>query len=512
MIRNTKKHTLAPALGLVIAASGPGFAGENDTGGGLGSALGAGAASGLFGDAAAGNALPSGWEVTGAAGLSLAQGNADSLAYSVQALATYEGEHWEGLLGGDYFYSENNGDTSTDSLRIFGQGQRLLTDRLYLGLAASYLNDNVADIDYRVDVAAILGYHVIKTDRTKLSFEVGPGYAWEDQGGETDNFATVRFAQRFEHQLSGRSKVWQSLIVTPEVGDFNNFNAIAEVGIDTLLSDSWSLRTSVRYLYDNTPALGSNSDDLTLTVGLAYALGGIPEPAAAAGRATLAPDAAAPDVAAMGWTTTASLGVSAAQGNSDTLQVSAGYDTAYRTATDEIFFNGLYSFGESDGDKSTDALQLGARYNRLLTDRFYVGGGVDYLRDDIANLDYRVTAVAYAGYYVIKNDQISLSFEGGPGNTWEQSDGESDSYFTLRAAERFSWVLGKRVTFKQDAILDLDPADFDNYLVTVGAYLDTKITDSLTWRLAGTYIYDNQPQGDLEDYDATLTSGIAVKF
>ena len=512
MKQTIKRQKLVPALGLVMAVSSPSFAGENDSDGGLSGGASGAAGSGLFGGVAAGDAIPSGWEVTGAAGLSLAQGNADSLAYSVQVLATYEGEHWEGLVGGDYFYSENEGDTSTDSLRIFGQGQRLLTDRLYLGLAASYLQDNVADIDYRIDVAAILGYHVIKTNRTKLSFEVGPGYAWEDQGGNTDNFATVRFAERFEHQLSGRSKVWQSAIVTPQIDDFNNFNLIAEVGIDTLLSDNWSLRTSVRYLYDNTPAAGSNSDDVTLTVGLAYALGGIPEPAAAAGRSTLAPDAAAPEVAAMGWTTTAALGVSSAQGNSDTLQASVSYDSAYRTATDEVFFNGLYSFGESDGDKSTDALRVGARYNRLLTERFFVGAGVDYLRDDIADLDYRVTAAAVAGYYVIKNDEMSLSFEGGPGNTWEESAGEQDTYFTLRAAERFSWVLGKRVTFKQDAILDLDPADFDNYLVTVGAYLDTKITDSLTWRLAGTYIYDNQPSEGLEDYDATLTSGIAVKF
>ena len=495
---------------MMVAVTGTSFAGENDFSGG--GALGAAGGSGLFGDVTGGNALASGWEVTGAAGLSLAQGNADSLAYSVQVLATYEGENWEGLIGGDYFYAENDGETSTDSLRIFGQAQRLLTDRLYLGLAGSYLRDDVADLDYRYDVAAILGYHVIKNDRATLSFEVGPGYAFEKQGGETDNFATIRFAERFDYQISKRSKFWQSAVVTPQIDDFNNFNLIAEAGIDTLLSDNWSLRTSVRYLYDNTPAEGSNSDDLTLTVGLAYALGGIPEPDAPAGRATLAPEAEAPAAAAMGWTTTAALGVSTAQGNSDNLQASLAYDTAYRSATNEWFLTGLYTFGESDGDKSADALQISSRYNRLLSERFYVGGGVDYLRDDIAELDYRVTAIAYAGYYVIKNDQVSLSFEGGPGNTWEESNGEQNSYFTLRAAERFSWVLSDRVTFKQNAILDLDPADFDNYLLTVGAYLDTQITDSLSWRLGGTYIYDNQPNGDLENYDATLTSGIAVKF
>ena len=467
--------------------------------------------SGLLGGAAAGNTDASGWEVTGATGLSLAKGNADSVAYSLQALATYEGQFWEGLVGGDYFYSENEGVTSTDSLRIFGQGQRLLTERLYLGLAGSYLQDDAADLDYRFDVAGVLGYHLIKTETTTLSFEGGPAFAWEEQGDISDEFVTLRFAERFEHQLSSRSKLWQSVILTPQVDNFENFNLIAEAGIDTLLTDKWSLRTSIRYLYDNTPSAGRKSEDVALIMGLAYSLGGFPEPEKA-GRTTLKADRAAPSVDAKGWTTTASLGLSLAQGNSDNLQVSVGYDSVYRTEADEFFLNGLYSFGQDDGDTSADALRLGTRYNRLLNDHLYAGVGVDYLRDDVADLGYRVSATAVAGYYVIKLDEMSLAFEVGPGYTWEESAGVEDTYLSLRAAERFSWVLGSRVTFKQDAVVDFDPSNSENYLLTVGAYLDTDITDSLSWRLAGTYIYDNEPADGLDSSDTTLTSGIAVKF
>ena len=414
-------------------------------------------------------------------------------------------------MGADYFFAENDGETSTNSLRIFGQAQRLLTERFYIGAAASFLNDDVADINYRVDVASIFGYHLIKNDRTTLSFEAGPGYAFEDQGGVTDNFATLRVGERFEHQLSGRSKLWQSAFVTPQIDDFNNYFLIAEVGIDTLLSDNWSVRTSVRYLFDNTPAEGRESEDLTLTMGLAYALGGFPE-AAAAGRATLKADRAPASVAPLGWVTTASLGINVAQGNADNITVSLGFDSAYRTATDEFFFNALYAFGETDGERAADALRLGSRYNRLLSDRFYVGGQLDGLRDEVAELEYRIMATAIAGYYVVKNDKMTLAFEAGPGVTFEQSGGEQDSYLSLRAAERFSWAIGARTSFNQAAVIDLDPSDFDNYILTVTAALDTDITDAITWRLAANYVYDNQPVGDLENADTTLTSGIAVKF
>lgn len=524
-MKNTSK-TLALGAGMVgLSLSGSLSAGESYSSGAsqdgnfldgargvLSSAGGAAGsvANGVLG-AAGGFGIPEGWEVTGAAGLSLAQGNAESLSYSLQGLATYEGEVWEALVGADYFFAENEGETATDTLRIFGQGQRLIGERFYLGLAGSYLRDELSDLDYRFDVAGVLGYYVVKSDRTKLAFEVGPGYGWTSQGDETENFATVRFAQRFEHQLSKRSKIWQSALITPSLEEFSDYLLVAEAGLDVLLTSQWSWRTSARYVYDSTPADGRKRGDLALLMGLAYALGGFPEPAEE-GRATLKPDRAAPEVAALGWTTSAALGISLAQGNAENLSVTASYDTAYRTKTDEWFFNGAYTFGETDGEKAADALRIGSRYNRLFTDRLFGSIGGDFLRDEIAEVDYRFTVAPTLGYYVVKAPTASLSFEAGPSFVWEKVAGVSDDFFAVRAAQRFDWTLNPRMTFKQAAILDLDPGDSENYLVTASAYLDTDITDNLSWRLAGTYIYDNQPAADLEKSDVTLTSGVAVKF
>lgn len=451
------------------------------------------------------------WDVTAAANMALAQGNSDSMAYSLQGLATYQGEVWEGLVGADYLYSESNGVAATNSLRIFGQGQRLLTERLYLGLAASYYSDELADVDYRVDLAGVLGYHVINTDRTKLSFEVGPGYAWEQQGGLSEGFTTIRFGQRFEHQLSSRSKIWQNAVFTPKMEDFGDYFLTVDAGIDTLLSENWAVRTSLRYLFDSTPTAGKGQDDLALLFGLSYSLGGFPEPEEEA-RRTLKPDRAAAEEPAMGWVTTAALGLSLAKGNSDSLQASLAYDTAFRSSSNEFFLNAAYSYGQVDGTTASDALAASIRYNRLLTDRFYVGGGVGYLRDDIAQVSYRLTPNALLGYYLIKNDRMTLAVEGGPAYVFEDVAGIEDNYFALRAAQRFTWNIGPRLTFNQSLVADADPNDFDNTLYTLSAYLDADITSNLSWRLAGTYVYDNQPGAGLEKEDLTLTSGIAVQF
>lgn len=452
------------------------------------------------------------WEITTAASVALAQGNADALNYALQGLATYEGERYEGLIGADYLYAENDGNATADSLRIFAQGQRLLSDRLYLGLAGSYFSDNQSDLDLRFDIAAVLGYHLIKTEKTKLSFEFGPGYAWEDQGGNSENFATVRFGERFEYQLNQRSKIWQSAVITPQVEDFGDYFLTLDAGIDIRLSEQWGIRTSLRYLYDSTPAAGQEEDDISLLFGLSYALGGLSDDSEEAARESLFPGEEISAEPLMGWTTTAALGLSLAKGNSDTLQANLSYDSAYRADENELFLNGSYTFGEDDGSTSADALRAAAQYNRLLSSRVFVGASASYLRDDLADVDYRLTPAATLGYYLIKNEDLALSLEGGPALVIEEVGSEQDTYFALRGAQRLTWNLGPRLSFNQALVIDAEAGEFENSLLTFSASLDAKFTQNLAWRLAATYIYDNVPAVGLEEDDLTLTSGIAYKF
>ncbi len=450
-------------------------------------------------------------EITGAANLGLAQGNADSLTYALQILGTYAEGNNEGYVGADLIYSENNGTATTNSFRLYGQWNRLLTDRLYAGGFGSYLTDNIADLNYRFDTGLTLGYHLIKNDQSTLSFEVGPGYSWEDQGGFSDNYLSLRFAQRFEHQLSANSKLWQSAIFTPEVDDFDNYLLVAEAGIDTLLSSQWSLRTSVRFQYDNTPAAGRGEDDLTLLTGLSYSLGGFPDPADP-GRMTLKPDAAGPEAIQTGWSTTGSIGLALAKGNSDSIAVSAALDSAYRQERNETFLSAAYTFSENNGNTSADSVRASIQHNQLLTGKFFAGANIGYLRDEIADVSYRLTPAITAGYYLIKNDSMTLSLEAGPGFTFEEIGGISDDFFSIYAAQKFTWELNDRMTLNQSIVGTFDPSNSNNYFLVANAFLDTDITSNLAWRLAASYVYDNTPATGFQEDDTTLTTGITVKF
>lgn len=451
------------------------------------------------------------WEVTGAASLGMAKGNADNLTYSFQLLGTYQKDDNEGHLGADLFYSEDNGTATTNSFRIFGQYNRLLNDRVYLGTFGTFFTDDIADLDYRIDSGFTLGYYFIKNDTTKLSFEVGPGYTWEEQGGVGANYLSLRFAQRFEHNLSNRSKLWQSVILTPEASDFDNSLLIAEAGIDILLTKQWSLRNSVRYQFDNTPAAGRVEDDLLLLTGLSYSLGGFPEPAED-GRMTLKPAAAEPEAIQMGWSTTAGLTLSLAEGNSDNLFVGLTADSAYRTTAHETFLAANYSYSENGGATSADSLRASAQHNRFIGDQFFLGAGVGYFRDDVADVGYRITPTTSAGYYLIKNDETTFSIEAGPSFTFEEVGGVSDNFFSITAAQRFTWEMSDRMTLSQNLGVILDPSESDNYILTANAFLDTDITANIAWRVAASWTYDNTPAVGRQKDDSTFTTGLAVKF
>ena len=214
------------------------------------------------------------WEITGAASIGLAKGNAKSNSYGLQALATYNKDQNEGHLGADFFYSENNGAATTNSLRIYSQYNHLISNHWFIGSFGSFLNNEIADLEYRFDAGVTLGYYFFKNDNTKLSLETGPGQTWEKQDRLSNDYFSLRLAQKFEHKFNKELKIWQSTILTPKASDFDNILFIAEAGIQILLTEDWSLRTALRYQYDNTPASGQDKSDILLLTGLSYSLGG----------------------------------------------------------------------------------------------------------------------------------------------------------------------------------------------------------------------------------------------
>ena len=455
------------------------------------------------------------WENTAAAGISLAKGNSDNLSYNLHLLSSYELDNTEAKLGADWHYAENNDVKNTDYFKAYGEYRQLLNKRAYLGTNTSYLVDDITDIDYRIDLGVVAGYYLLKDKDQKLSFETGPGYVWQDQADITDEYLTLRFTRRYEQQLAEHSKIWFSSIFTPAADDFSDYLLSAEAGIDTAINDHWAVRTAIRYQHDSSPAPDRQSSDTLLTIGLRYALGAYPEKDTLTGKIPAPSDSASqsgPEAIQDGWSNTAALTLSMADGNSDNLNTTASYDAALRREVGEFFFTGTYSYAEADSTASADSLITRTQFNKLLTDKSYLGASVGYLRDDISDIDYRITPALTLGHYFIKEDHLTLSFEVGPGYTFEKVDAITDDYFSIVAGEKLVWEINKRISLKQSLTGHINPSETDDYNLIADLSLDTDLTKHLAWRVAASWSFDNTPASDSDKDDIPLSSGITVKF
>jgi len=230
------------------------------------------------------------------------------------------------------------------------------------------------------------------------------------------------------------------------------------------------------------------------------------------------PAAAPPPPETLGWVTTAAAGVTLTRGNSDTSLATLSLDTKRKWESDEVLLGVSGGYGESTvkgvNTKNTEFLQGFGQYNRLFTERFYGGLRLDGQYDDIAGIDYRFKVSPMAGYYLIKNDKLSLAAEAGPSLIEEHLKGEkSDGYWAARAAERGEYKL-TATTRLWESLEYLPKVDdwANNYLLNFEAGIDTAITTHWSLRVVFQDQYANEPAKGREKNDLRLIAGTAYKF
>ncbi len=214
---------------------------------------------------------PSAWETTAALGFTLTQGNSDTVLATLNVLGLKKWELNELSAGFNGSYGEAEGVQNNGLARGGIQYNRLIGDgtSYYYG-KVDLLNDAIADVNYRLSVSPGYGYYFRNDDKMTLSAEVGPGYILERVSSINDDYLTLRVGEKFEYKISDRARVWQSLEYLPQVDDFENFLIVAEVGVESDLTEKMSLRVSLQDNYDNQPAAGRKSNDLRLVTGIGY--------------------------------------------------------------------------------------------------------------------------------------------------------------------------------------------------------------------------------------------------
>lgn len=217
------------------------------------------------------------WAQSAGIGLTITEGNSDTVLVTASYAGAKKWGNNEVTLGLNGGYGENEGEKNNEYVKGFGQYNWLFgKDNRWYGFGRlDALYDAIADIDYRVGIAAGLGYYFLKegvndNKRFNLSAEIGPGFVTERVGGQTDNYATVYIAEKFSWKISDRSRLWQSLDFSPQIDDLENNVTNFELGVASKLTEALELRVVLSDTYRSQPAAGREHNDLKLVAALGY--------------------------------------------------------------------------------------------------------------------------------------------------------------------------------------------------------------------------------------------------
>jgi len=511
---HTKKIAASLTAGLSMAAisalqaqvAAPGSGGVlSDAGGGAAEAQ-ADAASRSTDDVEFGT--DSDWEVIGSLGLSLSSGNIDNALFSGDLTAARKWGENELILVGDFIYAETDSLLTNEYFHAGAKYNRELAGPSYMGALVDAVHDDIAKLDYRLTVSPFYGYKLIDNGATTLSIEGGPTYTFEDQFGVERDFAGIRIAELFEHQLSAKSKIWQSFEWLPEIEEFSNYLLKFELGASTQLTDKWGLKSFLRGTYDSDLASDTLEDtDWALITALSYAI---------TADETMTDEDLAAAQAELGtsgdWQSTALFGLTATGGNSETLLFNATALTAREWGPHTLGLSAGGTYGEIEGAINAQTYYASAAHKYAMADPLYFATAANYLHDDLAAVDYRISVIPNLGINLIDNDRKKLFLEGGPTYIFEDVGGIEDDYLAYRLAGGLEKTLSvtSKIWAGAEYLGDFDESD--NYLINSEVGIDTSLSDKLSLKTFVQYVYDNTPAAGFEDTDIRLISALAVTF
>ena len=211
------------------------------------------------------------WQNAVSVGLTLTRGNSDTTLFTADYLTQRKTPFDEYKIDLSGTYGEQDSKDTANNYKANAQWNHLFTPQSYTYGRVDGLRDVISEVDYRVNLGPGLGYYLLKNTNTFLAAEGGGSYEAQrlDDTGDK-NFATLRFANRFEHKVNEHVRLWQNAEILPQVDDFNNYVINFEAGVEASISKSFSLKTFLDDNYDSDPAPGKLKNDAKIVAALGY--------------------------------------------------------------------------------------------------------------------------------------------------------------------------------------------------------------------------------------------------
>ena len=209
------------------------------------------------------------WTGSAGAGMSLTNGNSDTVNYSLAFDITRDAKtrhvlKWTGL----HLRGEREGELTVNRTSLAFRDQYAITTRTFVYGQVDYFRDTFKLIDYLVAPTAGIGYKIIDTEATKFSTDVGGGVVWEknpDLDVRTNGAVTA--SEKLQHQLTETTTLKHATTALWKANDFADGLYTVAVGVAVRMSQNLQLTVDLLDTFKNRPpTAATEKNDVALVV------------------------------------------------------------------------------------------------------------------------------------------------------------------------------------------------------------------------------------------------------
>ena len=220
------------------------------------------------------------------------------------------------------------------------------------------------------------------------------------------------------------------------------------------------------------------------------------------------------------WDTTDAVGLNLTHGNSETMLASASVRTEHEQGKHSLRMGLEGAHGETEvvRDSGETYDEVTAR-NAKAAANYKHKWEVPYLysdaaleHDDVAHVDYRLTAGPGVGATIVDRDNLKIETDFGLAYVREEVGGETDDYASLRLSEYYAWQISKGARLWQEVQFLPRADDLDDYLLNGEVGVEAALNASMSLRLVFKLKYDSTPAAGQEQSDVALTSSLTWRL
>ena len=210
-----------------------------------------------------------GWKSSVEVGFLLTDGNTETQSTNVKGAAAHETASWKNEATLEALNVKGKEGRLSEKYLGSGKSAMKFSEASYAFLTASGEHDPFSGYAYQVNASLGYGHSVIKTDRTSLDFEGGPGLLQTRLRGvdEAESEGVLRLSGKYVQKLSKTSEFSEEL--TSSIGE-NTTITKSITALSAQIAGSMSMKVSLTVKNNSNTPVEVEATDTETAVTLVY--------------------------------------------------------------------------------------------------------------------------------------------------------------------------------------------------------------------------------------------------